>query len=104
MASVREEYSWVAAHCPGFDVVEQRLLFVGEQPFDVLAQRSEAGSEREVYFDVSAFYGKDKQPGPPCPYCGSPLRTPNAKQCRNCGTDWHDPINVVHRQKPPAAE
>lgn len=26
----------------------------------------------------------------PCPYCGMPLRTSLAKQCRFCGRDWHD--------------
>ena len=26
----------------------------------------------------------------PCPYCGEPLRTSRAKQCRFCGRDWHD--------------
>src|SRR6185312_16298257 len=26
----------------------------------------------------------------PCPCCGKFLRTPNAKQCRFCGADWHD--------------
>jgi hypothetical protein len=25
----------------------------------------------------------------PCPYCGQPLRTAKAKQCRHCGKDWH---------------
>jgi hypothetical protein len=39
-----------------------------------------------------------KPPGPPCPYCGQPLRTARAKQCRACGTDWHDPENVVKRK------
>jgi hypothetical protein len=30
-----------------------------------------------------------------CPYCGKPLRTPVAKQCRHCRSDWHDPNRVV---------
>lgn len=34
-----------------------------------------------------------------CPYCGKELRTPQAKQCRHCHTDWHDPNNV-HRREP----
>jgi|SRR5215813_3239523 len=25
----------------------------------------------------------------PCPWCGRPLRTEKAKQCRHCGKDWH---------------
>jgi hypothetical protein len=27
--------------------------------------------------------------GTPCPHCGQPLRTDKAKQCFNCGSDWH---------------
>jgi len=30
-----------------------------------------------------------------CPYCGKLLRTMIAKQCLECGMDWHDPNNVV---------
>jgi ribosomal protein L40E len=30
----------------------------------------------------------------PCLYCGAILRTRNAKQCRKCGRDWHNPENV----------
>ena len=26
----------------------------------------------------------------PCPFCGKPLRTESAKQCRHCKRDWHD--------------
>lgn len=31
----------------------------------------------------------------PCPYCGMPLRTSLAKQCRYCRRDWHVEENVV---------
>ena len=27
----------------------------------------------------------------PCPFCGAILRTRNARQCRKCLRDWHDP-------------
>jgi hypothetical protein len=30
-------------------------------------------------------------PQPVCPYCGSMLRNFQAKQCRYCKRDWHDP-------------
>jgi len=29
----------------------------------------------------------------PCPFCGKPLITALAKQCRYCLMDWHDPHN-----------
>jgi len=41
----------------------------------------------------------EPQPEPeaaPCPYCGGPLRTPLAKQCRHCLRDWHDPNHLKY--------
>jgi hypothetical protein len=29
------------------------------------------------------------RPGPPCPFCGQPLRTSRAQLCVHCGADWH---------------
>lgn len=36
------------------------------------------------------------KPGP-CPYCGEPLRTSKARQCRFCKMDWHDAQNIHRR-------
>ncbi len=35
-----------------------------------------------------------------CPFCGSRLRTDDARQCFTCGADWHDPENPVRRGRP----
>jgi ribosomal protein L37AE/L43A len=34
---------------------------------------------------------------PVCPYCGRGLRTKNARQCFDCGMDWHDSFNPFCR-------
>ena len=41
------------------------------------------------------------KPTSPCPYCGSPLNTPLAKQCLSCHMDWHDPNNVIKHNVTP---
>lgn len=35
-----------------------------------------------------------------CFYCRSPLRTPQARQCLECGMDWHDRGSVLRRCGP----
>jgi len=57
---------------------------------------------QSVYENEQALYQELKRriSGPlfeatPCPYCGATLRTRNAKQCRKCMKDWHDPRNVI---------
>jgi hypothetical protein len=74
--------------------------------YDALTLRSESGDERDIFFDISAFFGQDRgrarerSGGAPCPYCGAPLRTERARQCVKCGMDWHDPANVFRRGQP----
>jgi hypothetical protein len=36
-----------------------------------------------------------KKTGKPCPFCGEPLRTDAAKQCFECGRDWHDDADAT---------
>lgn len=48
-----------------------------------------------------------KRSGPACYYCGKPLRSATARQCVECGLDWHDLRHVVRLGRPvnpPAGE
>ena len=42
-------------------------------------------------------YMKSLEPVVPCPHCGQALRSPKAKQCFDCGMDWHDSSQIVRR-------
>ena len=35
--------------------------------------------------------GQPWRPPGPCPFCGKLLRSGSAKQCFECGKDWHEP-------------
>ena len=56
------------------------LKFEGDDPKVILHYRT-------------SFYG------PPCPYCRRLLRNERARQCFECGMDWHDPAKVVCRRQ-----
>jgi hypothetical protein len=56
-------------------------------------------AEAKMWFDRASDDGGSVKyrTGKPCPYCGNPLRTDSAKQCFECGTDWHDANNIIRR-------
>src|SRR5262245_17247557 len=82
VSSIAEEHRWLQNRCPGFSLTMQALREIDGKPYDLLRLQSPQGDQRDVYFDISAFFGKKRrQGGPPCPYCGVPLRSERAKQC-----------------------
>src|SRR4051794_32000310 len=55
----------------------------------VTGSKFEGDDPKVILHYRASFYG------PPCPHCGRLLRNPKARQCFECGTDWHDPEKVV---------
>jgi hypothetical protein len=84
-----------------FDHMGHKTL-VTEQPGIVLdeMQMKHVVDSREITL-YNKIALRRKNTGAPCPYCGEPLRTAFAKQCRHCGVDWHDPENVMRRKGSP---
>jgi hypothetical protein len=100
VSSGLEEYDWFVRNLQDARLVGEEFSFFDGKPFDVLTFAVGSGGERRVFFDISSFYGRESEsrsPEAPCPYCGAELRTAKAKQCFDCGMDWHEPANIIGR-------
>ena len=79
-------------HIPQFAVIspedEQQLKSLpAVQAFQELRARTGCSV---LWAKLWVFHPHSPHPsGPPCPYCGKPLRTKKAQQCLECGADWH---------------
>ncbi len=56
--SVSEEYQWIRDNYPNSRPMGQSLIFNKKKPYDVIHIQTEAGSEKDIYFDISKFYGR----------------------------------------------
>lgn len=56
-AGVAAEYAWLDEHYPGSAVLGQSLGLCGDHHADIIHIRTLAGAERDVYFDIEAFFG-----------------------------------------------
>ena len=57
-AGVDAEYAWIRANIPGGRPDGQALESQGGKPYDLIHVRLPDGSLRDVYFDISGFFGK----------------------------------------------
>jgi hypothetical protein len=58
-AGVRAEYDWLMQKFPGFKRVLQSLLTPGDgKAYDEIVIDTADGRRLEIYFDISAFFGK----------------------------------------------
>jgi hypothetical protein len=57
-AGVRAEYAWLRNTYPGFQMDSQALMRCDGKPADKLSIHTASGDAVDVYFDISAFFGK----------------------------------------------
>ncbi len=55
--SVDAEYAWLAENYPGYIMQMQGLREDNGKAYDVLSIQTAEGAEKEVYFDISGFFG-----------------------------------------------
>ena len=58
MEGVRAEYAWLSQHYPYSKDISQTLLHKNGKSYDLLKIRTSNGQEVDIYFDISAFFGK----------------------------------------------
>jgi hypothetical protein len=56
--SVEDEYIWLAQHYSQFTLVQQSLSQMGDKHYDVMRIRTGSGEEKDIFFDVTSFFGK----------------------------------------------
>lgn len=56
--SVPWEYDWLNQYYPGYEFHMQSLRFIDNKPYDVLNITTAQGKKKDVYFDISGFFGK----------------------------------------------
>lgn len=55
---VAAEYKWVGVHYPGAKTEKQALSHSNGSNYDILTIRLPDGTEKDVYFDISRFFGR----------------------------------------------
>ena len=57
-SGVKAEYAWIREHIPGGMPAGQALLNHGSKIYDLIHVKLQDGSMRDVYFDITGFFGK----------------------------------------------
>lgn len=56
--SISDEYEWLRKYYPGYQFIQQSLVFENDKPYDILKIKTAEGAIIEVHFDISKFFGK----------------------------------------------
>ncbi|MGC4067010.1 MAG: hypothetical protein QM784_20715 [Polyangiaceae bacterium] len=55
---VQAEHAWLSQHYPGHTVDSQALIDCGGKKADQIAITTANGAKKDVFFDISEFFGK----------------------------------------------
>lgn len=55
---IKAEYEWIRKNYPGYKLKSQSLQTRGKKVYDVLTIITADGKKKEIYFDISNFFGK----------------------------------------------
>jgi hypothetical protein len=55
---VHAEYAWLRKTYPGYTFIKQSLLMHNSKSYDMLEIKTKDGATKDVYFDISGFFGK----------------------------------------------
>jgi len=58
LVGVGAEYQWLRDKYPGHIRIEQKLLSYNGKPMDVVTIKTKEGEIKDIYFDISSFFGK----------------------------------------------
>jgi ABC-type glycerol-3-phosphate transport system substrate-binding protein len=54
---VKAEHAWLHSHYPGYKMTKQTLVTGKDKPYDVLHIQTADGQGKDVFFDISKFFG-----------------------------------------------
>jgi hypothetical protein len=55
---IAAEYKWLDDHYPGCKTGSQSLNYHNKKPYDILYIKTKDRESKEVYFDISNYFGK----------------------------------------------
>lgn len=55
---VKAEYNWIRINFPGMKVKGQMCSHKNNKIYDIISFITSEGKEKEIYFDITDFYGK----------------------------------------------
>lgn len=55
---VDAEYAWIQSKYPGYHTRGQALVYNKNKPFDIIHITTADGTNMDVYFDISNYFGK----------------------------------------------